>query len=57
MKAIYTPYGLSDGVRLAHMPEPSSGAGNVLAKTHAAAVNNADVLLLAGKPFLVRMMG
>lgn len=58
MKAmIYTQYGSPDVVRLAHMPPPTIKADEVLVKVHAVSVNSADVRLLAGKPFLVRLMG
>jgi len=58
MKAmIYTQYGSPDDIRLADVPQPTPKAGEVLVKIHAASVNSADVRLLAGKPFLVRLMG
>lgn len=58
MKAmIYTHYGSPDGVHLAHVPQPIPKAGEVLVKIHAVSVNSADLRLLAGKPFLVRLMG
>lgn len=58
MKAmIYTQYGSPDMIRPSHMPDPTPKAGEVLVKIHATAINSADVRLLAGKPFLVRLMG
>jgi NADPH:quinone reductase-like Zn-dependent oxidoreductase len=58
MKAmIYTQYGSPDVVHLADVPQPNPKAGEVLVKIHAASVNSADVRLLYGKPFLVRLMG
>lgn len=58
MKAmIYTQYGSPDVVRAAHLPNPTPKDGEVLVKIHATAINSSDVRLLAGKPFLVRLMG
>lgn len=58
MKAvIYTQYGSPDVLRLANVPVPTPKAGEVLVKIHAAAVNSADIRLLRGQPFLVRLMG
>lgn len=58
MKAmIYTKYGSPDMLRLADMPKPTPKAGEVLVKIHAVAINSADIRLLRGKPFLVRLMG
>jgi NADPH:quinone reductase-like Zn-dependent oxidoreductase len=58
MKAmIYTQYGSPDALRLADVPKPAPKAGEVLVKLHAAGVNSADVRLLRGKPFIVRLAG
>jgi NADPH:quinone reductase-like Zn-dependent oxidoreductase len=58
MKAmIYTQYGSPDVLRLAEMPKPTPKAGEVLVKIQAASVNSADIRLLRGQPFLVRLMG
>jgi NADPH:quinone reductase-like Zn-dependent oxidoreductase len=58
MKAmIYTQYGSSDVLRLADVPMPIPKAGEVLVNVHAAAVNSADVRLLHGQPFVVRLTG
>ncbi len=58
MKAmIYTKYGSPDMLRLADMPKPTPKAGEVLVKIHAASINSADIRLLRGQPFLVRLMG
>ncbi|MDX1995879.1 MAG: NAD(P)-dependent alcohol dehydrogenase [bacterium] len=58
MKAmIYTQYGSPDVLRLAEVPKPTPKAGEVLVKIHAASVNSADIRLLRGQPFLVRLMG
>ncbi len=58
MKAlIYTQYGSPDGLHLTDVPQPTPKAGEVLVKIHAAAVNSADIRLLRGQPFLVRLTG
>lgn len=58
MKAmIYTQYGSPDRIHAAHLPNPTPKAGEVLVKIHATAINSSDIRLLAGKPFLVRLMG
>lgn len=58
MKAmIYTQYGSPDGLRLVDMPKPIPKTGEVLVKIHAAAVNSADIRLLRGQPFIVRLTG
>lgn len=58
MKAmIYTQYGPPDVLRLADLPVPAPKAGEVLVKIQAAAVNSADIRLLRGKPFVVRLSG
>jgi NADPH:quinone reductase-like Zn-dependent oxidoreductase len=58
MKAMmYTQYGSPDALRLADVPTPTPKAGEVLVKIQAAAANSADIRLLRGQPFLVRLMG
>ena len=58
MKAmIYTQYGSPDVLRLAEVPKPAPKAGEVLVSIHAAGINSADIRLLRGQPFLVRLMG
>jgi len=58
MKAmIYTQYGSPDMLRLADVPKPTPKAGEVLVHIHAAGVNSADIRLLRGQPFVVRLTG
>lgn len=58
MKAmIYTQYGSPGVLRPADVPKPTPKAGEVLVRVHAAAVNSADIRLLRGQPFVVRLMG
>lgn len=48
-------YGSADAVRLVETPVPSPGAGEVLVKIHATALNAGDVRLMLGDPLLVRL--
>ncbi|MCU0498225.1 MAG: NAD(P)-dependent alcohol dehydrogenase [Anaerolineae bacterium] len=58
MKAmIYTEYGSPDQLRLAEMPQPIPKADEVLVKIHATSVNSADVRLMRGQPFMIRLAG
>jgi NADPH:quinone reductase-like Zn-dependent oxidoreductase len=58
MKAmIATQYGSTDVLRLAEVEKPMPQDNQVLVEVHAVAVNAGDILLLSGKPFLVRLMG
>jgi len=58
MKAmIYTQYGPPTMLHLADTPNPVPKAGEVLVNIRAAAVNSADIRLLRGEPFIVRLMG
>lgn len=55
MKAIIQPrYGKPESVRLADLPVPTPGAGEVLVRVHASSVNAADLEILSGWLF-VRM--
>jgi len=55
MKAIvYERYGSPDMLKLQEMPKPTPGAGEVLVKLHATALNAADWHMLRADPFLVR---
>ena len=55
MKAIvYRRYGSPDILRLEHVPKPIPGAGDVLVRVRAAAVNPLDWHVLRGKPYIVR---
>lgn len=58
MKAmIYTQYGSPDQLRLADVPKPTPKANEVLVKIHATSINSADVRLMHGKPFMIRLAG
>jgi NADPH:quinone reductase-like Zn-dependent oxidoreductase len=58
MKAmIYTEYGPPEHLRLVDVPKPEPKAGEVLVSIRAASVNSADVRLLRGKPFIIRLAG
>lgn len=58
MKAIVsTKYGTPDILTLQEVAKPRPKENEVLIRVHAASVNAADVVLLSGKPFLVRLMG
>lgn len=58
MKAIIAPqYGSADVLRLAEVEKPTPQDHQVLVEVHAVAVNAGDIILLSGKPFLVRLMG
>ncbi len=57
MKAIlHTKYGPPDVLKLSEVEKPVSGDDEVLIKVHAASVNTADLYILKGEPFLVRLM-
>src|SRR5215475_13222315 len=50
MKALLcTRYGSPDDLELAELAEPTAGAGEVVVKVHAAALNFFDTLIIAGK--------
>ncbi|MBL8154532.1 MAG: NAD(P)-dependent alcohol dehydrogenase [Anaerolineae bacterium] len=58
MKAmIYTQYGSPDNLRLADVPKPTPKAGEVLVSIRATSANSADVRMLHGKPFMIRLAG
>src|SRR5258706_3228457 len=58
MKAIvYTQYGPPDVLQFKEVARPTSKDNEVLVKVHAASVNAAELHLLRGKPFLMRLMG
>ncbi|MDR2514777.1 MAG: alcohol dehydrogenase catalytic domain-containing protein [Christensenellaceae bacterium] len=52
--AIYTRYGPPEGIRLAKLPRPAPGPGEVLVKVHAASLGAYDWHRLRAKPFPVR---
>src|SRR3954462_15580085 len=58
MKAIVgTEYGSPDVLQVQEVATPTPQDGEVLVKVHAVSVNAADLHLLRGKPFLMRLMG
>lgn len=57
MKAIiYTEYGTPNNLQLREVTKPDPGDDEVLIEVQAVGLNAADRLLLAGKPFLLRLM-
>lgn len=58
MKAmIYTRYGSPEVLHHANLPIPTPKADQVLVEVGAASVNSADVRLLQGQPFVIRLAG
>lgn len=52
---VFTRYGTPDEVSLQEVPRPSPGPDEVLIKVRAAALNDWDPGLIAGKPYIIRM--
>ena len=50
-------YGAPDVLRLAEVPTPAPGTGEVLVRVHAASVNPGDWRILRADPLLIRLMG
>lgn len=58
MKAITcTRYGPPESLSLKEVERPTPKENEVLVKIHAASLNKADLIMLSGKPFIVRLMG
>ena len=58
MKALVQDrFGPPDVLRLADTGMPEVGAGDVLVRVHAAALNPADWHILRGDPLIARLMG
>src|SRR3989440_5746112 len=58
MKAVVnTHYGSPDVLQLKEVARPAPKDNEVLVQVHAASVNAAELHLLRGKPFLMRLMG
>lgn len=56
MKAIVQDhYGTEDALRLQEIDRPTIGDGDVLVRVHAASIHVGDRLVMAGRPFLMRM--
>ncbi len=57
MKAvIYNNYGSSEQLKFTEVNKPKPKEDEVLIKVHATAINAADMSLLSGKPFMIRMI-
>ena len=54
---VYTKYGSPDVLQLKEVEKPTPKDDEVLIKVHAASLNAAELHLVRGKPFLVRLMG
>lgn len=50
-------YGSADSLELAQVPRPDFGSDEVLIEVHAAGVDRGVVHLMAGTPYLIRLMG
>lgn len=58
MKAVVQErFGPPDSLRLRDVDRPHAGAGQVLVRVHAAAVNPYDWHMLRGDPYVARMLG
>src|SRR5689334_21551229 len=58
MKAIVnTQYGSADVLQVQEIAKPTPQDSEVMIKVHAVSVNAADLHVLNGKPFLMRLMG
>ncbi|TAK01309.1 MAG: NAD(P)-dependent alcohol dehydrogenase [Chloroflexota bacterium] len=56
MKAIVQDqYGSEDALRLREIERPTVGEGEVLVRVHAASIHVGDLLVMAGRPILMRM--
>lgn len=57
MKAIvYTQYGPPEVLHLKEVPTPTPKGNQVLIKVHASSINAAELYIVKGSPFLVRLM-
>jgi NADPH:quinone reductase-like Zn-dependent oxidoreductase len=58
MKAIVqNSYGSADVLELRDIDRPTAGDGEVLVRVHAAGVNRGTLHVMAGEPYLMRLMG
>lgn len=53
--AIYREYGSADGVRIEDVPTPEPGPGEVRIRMRAASLNPADIYMLRGWPYMLRL--
>ncbi|MFD0727072.1 NAD(P)-dependent alcohol dehydrogenase [Lysobacter brunescens] len=53
--AIYRAYGSADGVRIEDVPTPEPGPGEVRIRVRAASLNHADIYMLRGWPYMLRL--
>ena len=51
----YRAYGAPDVLQVTTVPTPAPGAGEVLVQVHAASLNQADLYLLRGEPWVARL--
>src|SRR5690606_24249054 len=54
--AMHRHYGPPEALEISRLPVPTPGAGQVLVRVAAAALNPADVFLMLGRPAPVRLM-
>lgn len=53
--AVYRQYGSPDGVRVEDVPIPEPGPGEVRIRVRAASLNPADIYMLRGWPYMMRL--
>ncbi|MCU0476684.1 MAG: NAD(P)-dependent alcohol dehydrogenase [Anaerolineae bacterium] len=54
---VYDRYGAPDVLRLSELPTPTPKTGQVVVRVCACGLNSADLRLLKGEPFVMRLMG
>lgn len=53
--AVYRAYGSPDGIRIEDVPVPEPGFGEVRIRVRAASLNPADIYMLRGWPYMLRL--